>query len=355
MEGLQQPANDEQGQDEELNGNVSPSHMGLQQHTAEVVQAQTPEETFVEANARTRLESDIVQGALMGDGQGEVPEVNWPTMGRTPINEFQHPNLATKCFPTLFPTGRGDPTALDRIFPVSEADGFRHLLKYADHDDDGNWRWRFASHARFTHWANNRLQRHRLLGQTKVFLQKTPEIANMRLCELRDAAARGQAHGLLQKMYRYGANVTGSDPYWYKKRQELEAIFNQEGAATVFFTFTAADNHWHDLHRHMPSGADASIEKKVEAVRTYPHVTDWYFTKRLDAFLDRFFDRGLGVAWRWHRIEYQSRGSAHGHGCAKLKNDPGLIELTAKAWAGEYILIPISRLFIIPIRFFLNT
>ena len=174
----------------------------------------------------------------------------------------------------------------------------------------------------------------------------------MRLCELRDAAARSQAHGLLQKMYRYGANVTGSDPYWYKKRQELEAIFNQEGAATVFFTFTAADNHWHDLRRHMPSGTDASIGKKMEAMRTYPHVTNWYFTKRLEAFLDRFFNKGLGVAWRWHRIEYQSRGSAHGHGCAKLKNDPGLIELIVKAWAGEYTLIPVSCLCIIPMYFY---
>ena len=140
MEGSEEPANDEQSQDEELSANPPPAYMSAQQHSAEVVQAQTPEETFVEANARTRLESDIVQGALMGDGQGEVPEVNWPTMGRTPINEFQHPNLATKCFPTLFPTGRGDPTALDRIFPVLEADGFRHLLKYADHNDDGNFR-----------------------------------------------------------------------------------------------------------------------------------------------------------------------------------------------------------------------
>ena len=55
--------------------------MGAEQHTAEVVQAQTPEETFVEANARTRLEADIVRGALMGDVEGEAPEVNWPTMG----------------------------------------------------------------------------------------------------------------------------------------------------------------------------------------------------------------------------------------------------------------------------------
>jgi len=53
-------------------------------------------------------------------------------------------------------------------------------------------------------------------------------------------------------MSTYAANITGSDAYWYKRRQELVAIFEQKKTATIFFTFSYADNHWADLHRLMP-------------------------------------------------------------------------------------------------------
>ena len=297
----------------------------------EEAQTELPKETFIGEDQRRALERNQVMATL----NSRPPIIDWPSMGTRPINEFTEVCLAAKCFPTLFPTGAGDPTSRDREVSLSEADAFKHLMKYGEKDEDGKMTWRFASHPRFTHWANNRLQRHRLLGQSKVFLEKTPEVAQLTLEELREKSRGPQAHHLLNQMYRFGANLTGSDQYWYRKRGELEAIFNQEGAATVFFTFSAADNHWADLHRHLPSGPQATALEKAAAVRKYPHVTDWYFCKRLDTFLERFFDKGLGIEWRWHRIEYQSRGSAHGHGCAKLRNDPDLIANTAKAWHGK--------------------
>lgn len=44
----------------------------------------------------------------------------------------------------------------------------------------------------------------------------------------------------------------------------------------------------------------------------------------------------LGATWHWYGCEYQSRGSTHTHGSAKLSNDPGiykLVEKAATAWA----------------------
>ena len=38
--------------------------------------------------------------------------------------------------------------------------------------------------------------------------------------------------------------------------------------------------------------------------------------------------------WHWYRFEYQARGSTHTHGCAKLKNDPGIWDLVKKAAVG---------------------
>ena len=42
----------------------------------------------------------------------------------------------------------------------------------------------------------------------------------------------------------------------------------------------------------------------------------------------------LDAKWHWYRFEYQARGSIHCHGVAKLKNDPGLCNLSEKALKG---------------------
>lgn len=43
----------------------------------------------------------------------------------------------------------------------------------------------------------------------------------------------------------------------------------------------------------------------------------------------------LGSSWHWYRYVYAvQRGSIHCHGVAKLKNDPGLCQLTETALKG---------------------
>ena len=44
---------------------------------------------------------------------------------------------------------------------------------------------------------------------------------------------------------------------------------------------------------------------------------------------------GLDAEYVWFRIEYQKRGTAHAHGCARLKSDPGLVQLGEKVFAGK--------------------
>ena len=51
-------------------------------------------------------------------------------------------------------------------------------------------------------------------------------------------------------------------------------------------------------------------------------------------FLKHWLYGTLGAEWHWYRYEFQARGSIHCHGTAKLKNDPGLCELTEVALRG---------------------
>ncbi|RMZ95107.1 ATP-dependent DNA helicase PIF1, partial [Brachionus plicatilis] len=109
----------------------------------------------------------------------------------------------------------------------------------------------------------------------------------------------------------------------------------QKKTATIFFTFSYADNHWEDLHRLFPGGFSNDPKVRYKNVLNNPHIVDWYFGIRLNEFLKIVFDSILQCEWRWHRYEWQSRSSIHAHGAARFKNDPGLTELTKKVYLGR--------------------
>ena len=105
---------------------------------------------------------------------------------------------------------------------------------------------------------------------------------------------------------------------------ELLALCDQRGYPTFYVTVGTADNYWPDLQclLQQPEGATHGV--RVQAVINQPHLTDWFFAAKLPQFIQHFL-----------------YGSIHAHGCAKLKNDPGLCELISKAalgWRAEQML-----------------
>lgn len=99
---------------------------------------------------RQLREDSAIRATINGDDP-----LDWPTISGEPLNEFQTEGLASMAFPTLFPYGKGDPTCKSRPCQVKLADGFKHLIRYADRSPEGLIRWRFASHPRFPYWAGN--------------------------------------------------------------------------------------------------------------------------------------------------------------------------------------------------------
>ena len=63
-----------------------------------------------------------------------------------------------------------------------------------------------------------------MLSQVQVYLKQNAEDAAMTIEHMRHLFRSGspQAQQLTQRMCRYGANITGSRPYWYAKQQELQ-------------------------------------------------------------------------------------------------------------------------------------
>ena len=98
---------------------------------------------------------------------------------------------------------------------------------------------------------------------------------------------------LLSCLHKYVSKVQGTKQYWYQRSLELKALIQTKGAPTFFWTVSAADTYWPELQVNVYDEMDAE--------------------------------------WHCYRSEYQSRGSLHVHGCAKLKSDPGLCQLMKKA------------------------
>ncbi len=283
-------------------------------------------QSFVEADNDTTLQKQKI-----------FESIKWPDIDQLPINEFDFEGLCSLLFPKLFMLGFGDPTKKIRCKEVTETQGFKHLMKFACLNSAGKYYYPFAQHPRFKFWAYDRIRRHRTLGQCKIYLKNNNNDNNLTIGELKDMVTQTpyESNNLMRRMSVYAANITGSNAFWYQKRQELQAIFEQKKPATVFFTFSFADNHWHDLHDLMPGGLNFTPSEKCQNILNNPHLADWYFGHKLEEFMKSFFDKILTCEWRWYRFEWQSRSSIHAHGAARFSNDPGLIELTALVYKGR--------------------
>ena len=52
-------------------------------------------------------------------------------------------------------------------------------------------------------------------------------------------------------MQKHNINITGSNANFYTKRSELEALIDQKDLFTIWYTLSAAKNHWMDLHNFL--------------------------------------------------------------------------------------------------------
>ena len=249
----------------------------------------TPDESDeVDDDSRSFLPFPIAQQtedlAILSTIQGTEP-LSWPGQDENAINEFSTPYLATMCFPVLFPYGSRDPTNPARVRNISLTNAMKHFNRFGEFVN-GKSVWRFASHPRFPYWGLNMKQRHQLLSQTSVHLQQHPGDANLTMNDLRSMVDTLPAQQLMNRLQHFASKIQGSSQYWYQRYQELKALLGQKGPPTFFWTVSSADNHWPDLHKLLPhSTSSSSRDEQCQAVINCPHITDWYFTTKLQDFV----------------------------------------------------------------------
>jgi hypothetical protein len=147
--------------------------------------------------------------------ENNIRFLSWPKSDSLPLNEFDTPQLATLCFPKLFPLGHADPTRKDELQQLSEAEATSHLLRLVEvHPVNQKIYYPFAMHDRFIFFMQDRIQRHRILEQTRIFLKQHPGDRALNLDEIQNMINHGEEDGLIRRMSAYAANITGTPAYW---------------------------------------------------------------------------------------------------------------------------------------------
>ncbi|KAF7293451.1 ATP-dependent DNA helicase [Mycena indigotica] len=192
---------------------------------------------------------------------------------------------------------------------------------------------RFARHRRFPWFAFNTLQRHRTRSQAQIFVRQNHDAGRLTAEELAAMLREGDA-SVARKMIRYGAKLRGTRAYWHARRNELTDMIRVKGSPHFFFTLSAADLQWPDLHQHMPpelpaeataANEDATKRERRQrrlAVERNPHMAASYLDHRVQIFMKHYVGTMFPVKHSWYRYEWQERGSGHVHGFVWLKDAP---------------------------------
>ena len=83
-------------------------------------------------------------------------------------------------------------------------------------------------------------------------------------------------------------------------------MITQLGSPTLFFTLSAADTKWPDLHTLMPRNSEGhSLNahlRNIENVVNYPHVVAMYMHHRFNIFREEVLEKYFHAKDFWYRF-----------------------------------------------------
>ena len=153
--------------------------------------------SFLPTNINRKKEKDVICDQLLDQSKKHEWRIR-----NEPLNEFTVPFLATMCFPTLFPDGKGDPTSnailvdTGNNFTDAFASKLKHLIKFSERVIDKGF-YRFAAQRTFAYWAYNFLYRRQIFGQGSYFLKQNPCEANLTLDNLKEMLLSSSYNSLM--------------------------------------------------------------------------------------------------------------------------------------------------------------
>ncbi|KAJ1520349.1 hypothetical protein ONE63_004547 [Megalurothrips usitatus] len=236
----------------------------------------------------------------------------WPTIGKTPINEFGSPGYITMAFPYLFPFGKGD-YSMPRNTKLFLSDYIKFLMEF--HDE------RFAKDERFRYFIMNSQMRWNAINVGSIVVKKNVFFSKLTVVQLKEHLKKNP-ESLKQIMF-YSSRIRTTRPYWNTRSSELLDFVFQRGEPTAFITLSSADYHWPDVYRILGYNVKTlSVSEKMKIISENPLVFDTYFVLRAKFFMEKCLTKHFQIDDYWYRFEFAHRGTIHLHGLLWMKNTP---------------------------------
>lgn len=213
--------------------------------------------------------------------------------------------------PWLFPpcsrTAAGDCTKKDRLFDVAITEATKHLLQYCMFDPYQRRQSVPACGARSVVLLGPDHGRAAPPQWAEKCLHPNLPTFRWRACRpLCKSGVIGSHNCWEIKMQVYNSNISGSNAYLHRAKQNLEAFIEQLGPPSLWFSFSIADNHtgqistgaWEVWSQPTPTPTPTTIQsppREAEAqhrrtdTRSNPHLVGFFFFKRIKAMLNSCF------------------------------------------------------------------
>ena len=98
----------------------------------------------------------------------------------------------------------------------------------------------------------NMVMQHRAQNSSALFSKKSLQDMLIKINELQEHIENFPHSHLANCLMCFGTNLWGTRSYWTKYRAKLSDLLHQIGTPTIFFTLSAVDMYWPDLHALMP-------------------------------------------------------------------------------------------------------
>ena len=207
--------------------------------------------------------------------------IEFPSTGSDPEKEYM-PGFFRKAFPRLFPDGKGDITVPRLGNNPSMLKWVQHLLK-SDR--------RFAKDPLFVMIVTNIMQKRQALQLSELYADKQTSVATVK--DLREKLESGDKSAL-SSLFCFGKEIRGTPQFFGQHMcksvsflRDIRIESNDSEMFNLFLTFSAADNHWNQLHKLLP-GSEKYLDKKlVDNPKDIPADAnkDEYITKKDDYIL----------------------------------------------------------------------
>ena len=225
----------------------------------------------------------------------------------------------------------------------------QHLLK-VDH--------RYAKDPIFIMVVTNVMQKKQALSMGSIYADRCTSDLNIK--EIKDKLLEGDKD-VLRSIYHFSASIKGSQQFFsgYQSKacsflRDIRIQTNGKEMFNLFLTFSAADNHWYNLHKNLP-GHEQYLDKIVidkeidipsdavdkslyitkaldyqlrkKAIDENQHIVNQFFQKRVKTIWETVLQPILGGEEYIMRYEFQMRHAIHCHMIMTMKNGPSCEEM----------------------------